>query len=101
MRTPWPRWAWRPWPQNICCADAEGTSMAYRGRRTRTLAEGVRPKSLPLCGEAGLVAAFLRLLVDDLTSADASLREAAAEFLADDGAVRFWCSLGGVDDTLF
>jgi hypothetical protein len=48
-------------------------------------------------GERALVAALLKLAVDDALSPQARRREEARRFLADREALRLWTDLGGLD----
>jgi hypothetical protein len=73
-------------------------------RRQKTYPE-LRPRARPvgkqLDGEAGLVAAFLRQVLDDTQSPNAEHRQEALGFLRDQTAVTFWCSLIGVNPQTF
>jgi len=68
-----------------------------RAKTYRELKPRARPMGRELAGEAGLVAAFLRQVLEDTQSPNGEHRQEALWFLRDPGAVTFWCSLIGVD----
>ena len=72
-----------------------------RERQYKPRQERARPLGQYLSGEAGLVAAFLAQVIADTQSPNVDHRNAARWFLRDEGAVTFWCSLGGIDPQAF
>jgi hypothetical protein len=73
--------------------------MARRGRPPRDTK--ARPAGQALTGEVGLVAAFLAQVLADARSDNAFVQAEARQFLQDQEAVRFWTTLGGIDDAVF
>jgi len=77
------------------------TARTRREKTYRPLQDRARPLGQSLSGEVGLVAAFLAQVIDDARSDNVDHRQAACWFLRDEGAVTFWCSLGGLDPQAF
>jgi len=75
--------------------------MTWRYGKQWELQGRARPSGQAVHGELGLIGAVLQQALVDTKSANTDLRNEALWFLHDEGAIRFWCDLGGIDPATF